>query len=149
MNLKSTKTIRFVAAIVLLFALTSVAFPQSKGRTWLRGTWEGTGYQIDDNSTWTMSLKVSGRRFLIEYPSLGCGGEWRLSSIGSRRARFRERLSHGVDVCSNEGTVVVERLSATQVVFLYYRKGERVVSSSAVLNKKRSERSAPAAGHEE
>lgn len=137
MNLKSTKTIRFVAAIVLLFALTSVAFPQSKGRTWLRGTWEGTGYQIDDNSTWTMSLKASGRRYLIEYPSLGCGGVWRLVSINSRRARFREVLSHGLEACSNEGTVVIERLSATQVIFLYYRKGERVVSSSSILNRKR------------
>lgn len=147
MKLKTSKTFRFVAALCMIFALTSVVLPQSKGRTWLRGTWEGTGYQIDDNSTWTMSLKISGRRFLIEYPSLNCGGEWKLSRINSRRARFTERLNRGVDVCSNVGTVVIERLNATQVIFLYYRKGERAVSSSAILNKKRQGQSAPAAGH--
>ncbi len=136
MNLKSSKTLKAVAAVCLLFALTSVASAKGKARVWLNGTWEGTGYQIDDNSTWTMSLKVKGRRVLIEYPSLNCGGEWRRLSISSRRGRFRERLDHGIDVCSNEGTVVVERLNATQIIFLYYRKGERKVSSSAVLDRK-------------
>ena len=96
-----------------------------------------------------MSLKTSGRRYKIEYPSLNCGGEWRLVSIDSRRARFREVLSHGLEACSNEGTVVVERLSATQVIFLYYSKGEREVSSSSILNRKRRATSAPTAGHEE
>ncbi|HYH87443.1 MAG TPA: hypothetical protein VEX60_18460 [Pyrinomonadaceae bacterium] len=137
MNLKSSKTLKVLASVCLLFALASAAFPQGRGRTWLRGTWEGTGYQIDDNSTWTMSLTASGRRYKIEYPSLNCGGEWRRLSIDSRRARFRERLNRGLDVCSNKGTVVVERLNATQVIFLYYRQGEKVVSSSAILDKKR------------
>jgi hypothetical protein len=137
MNLKSSKTLKVVAAVCLLFSLTSVASSKGRRQVWLSGTWEGTGYQIDDNSTWTMSLKTRGRKFMIEYPSLNCGGEWRLSSINSRRARFRERIKHGLDVCSNQGTVVVERLNATQVIFLYYRKGEPVVSSSAILDRKK------------
>lgn len=137
MNIKSSKTLKAVAAITLLISLTSVAFPKSIGRTWLGGTWEGTGYQIDDNSTWTMSLKVKKGRFLIEYPSLDCGGEWRPLRLNSRRASFRESLKHGQDVCSNEGRVVVERLNATQLMFIYYRKGERLASSSAILNRKR------------
>lgn len=141
--------LKVLAAVCLLFAIATVAFPKGRGRTWLRGNWEGTGYQIDDNSTWTMSLTASGRRYRIEYPSLGCGGEWRLVSINSRRARFRERLNHGQEVCSNEGTVVVERLSATQVIFLYYRKGERVVSSSSILNRKKRATSAPTVSQEE
>jgi hypothetical protein len=149
MNLKSSKMLKVLAAVCLLFALNTVAFPKGRGRTWLRGNWEGTGYQIDDNSTWTMSLTASGRRYRIEYASLGCGGEWRLVSINSRRARFRERLNHGLDACSNEGTVVVERLSYAQVIFIYYRKGERAVSSSSILNRKRRATSAPSTGHEE
>ena len=149
MKLKTSKTFRLLVALCMLLVLTSVALPQSKGRAWLRGTWEGTGYQTDDNSTWTMSLKASGRRYLIEYPSLGCGGAWRLVSTNSRRARFKEVLSHGVDKCSNEGTVVVERLSATQVMFIYYRKGDRSASSSAILNRHKKARSAPAPGQQD
>jgi hypothetical protein len=142
----TSKSLKALLVVFVIFALAPVALPQSKARAWLRGTWEGTGYQMDDNSTWTMLLKASGRRFLIEYPSLDCGGEWKLISINSRRAKFRERLSHGLERCDNQGTVVIERLSTTQVVFLYYRKGERMVSSSSVLNRRRNVRTKPAAG---
>ncbi len=86
---------KLVATICLIICLASVASAQTRAGAWLRGQWEGTGYQIDTNSTWTMSLKVRGRSYLIEYPSLNCGGRWRLVSINANRARFRERITAG------------------------------------------------------
>jgi hypothetical protein len=109
---------------------------QTKTSNWIKGTWEGTGYQTDDQSTWTMRLTARGRRYSIEYPSLNCGGRWRLISANSYRARFRERLDHGQDKCTDNGRVTIERLSRRQVFFLYSNAGTREVTASAVLNRK-------------
>ena len=123
-----------VALLLLLFSGSLAA--QTKAASWLRGTWEGTGYQTDDQSTWTMRVTASGRRVSIEYPSLNCGGRWQLISINRTRARFRERLDHGQEKCADKGNVTIQRLNPRQVVFLYSNAGTREVTASAVLNRK-------------
>ena len=129
---------RILATLVLLLVTTSVVCGQSKNRSrgWLNGTWEGTGYQIDTNSTWTMLLTVKGNRYRIEYPSLKCGGRWRPIKITRSTARFREVLTSGADVCANNGRVAIQRLSRRQIAFRYINQGEIDVTSSAILNRK-------------
>ncbi len=68
-----------VVLIGMLLILIPNTAGQNKQKPWLRGEWEGTGYQTDDNSTWAMKVTVKrlkgGRRvFSIDYPSLNCGG---------------------------------------------------------------------------
>ena len=122
---------------LLLLLACCVASAQSKSNSWIRGTWEGTGYQTDDKSTWEMVLKAGGKRFAIDYPSLSCGGRWQLISISAWRARFRERLDHGQDKCADNGHVLIQRLNRNQILFLYSYQRERTVTASAVLNRKR------------
>ena len=130
---------RSLGTVLIILVTTSVVFGQSKNRNraWLNGTWEGTGYQIDTNSTWTMLLTVKGNRYRIEYPSLKCDGRWRPIRISSTTARFREILTSGVDACANNGTVVVQRLSPRQIAFRYTNQGEVDVTSSSILNRKK------------
>ena len=106
--------------------------------SWMTGTWAGTGYQIDDNSTWTMRLTAHSGRFAIAYPSLNCGGEWVLRRQTGSRAVFTERLSYGKDKCTDNSTVVLERLSQTQLVVLYTNPGEHEVNSSGILKRQLS-----------
>ena len=127
----------------LLLLLASTAAAQSKSTSWQRGTWEGTGYQTDSagDNTWPMTLTIkrfkSGRRtFSIEYPSLSCGGRWRLLSIQGTNARFREELNHGHDNCADKGLVRIERIGR-QLIFLYSNQGSREITASAVLNRKK------------
>lgn len=133
---------RTLAVLGLLLLLTSTAAAQGKSKSWLRGAWEGTGYQTDDDSTWPMRLtitKAKGRRraFSIDYPSLNCGGRWKLLSINQSKARFREQLDHGQDKCTDNGRVVIERIGRGQLIFLYSNQGRREITASAVLNRKR------------
>ena len=107
-------------------------------RLWISGTWEGAGYQIDDQSTWTISLTVHPDKFAVAYPSLNCGGQWELKRLSARRAVFRERLSYGKDKCQDNSTVVIERLSNRQLVFLFTNPGENEVNSSGILNRRRT-----------
>lgn len=130
--------LKTLAALGLLFVLASPAASQSKQSTWLRGVWEGTGYQTDDNSTWPMRLTVTrqkGRVYSIDYPSLNCGGRWKLLSMNSNRARFREQLTYGQDKCSPNGLVVLERKARGQSIFLYSNEGRHEITASAVLNR--------------
>lgn len=123
-------------AIICMSPVTAYA---QKGRSgaWLRGTWEGTGYQIDTDSTWTMRLRVRGGKYLIEYPSLNCGGSWRRLSINSRVATFRERIAVGRGECVDRGRVVIQRLNGRQIAYRFSHKGATEVSASAILNRKR------------
>lgn len=132
----SRTLIRTLGAAVLLLLLAASFSAQTKKTSWLKGTWEGTGYQTDDQTTWTMRVTARGRRVSIEYPSLNCGGRWQLISISGNRARFRERLDHGADKCTNNGNVTIQRLNRRQVFFLYSNAGTRAVTASAVLNRK-------------
>ena len=129
------RSARFAYALVLLATLTSIGQAQTS-RGWLHGSWEGTGYQIDANETWTMNLSVQGNKFVIEYPSLKCHGVWRLLDMESRNARFRERITFGVSGCANNGNVTIERLNRRQIAFRYTYADTREISASAILNKK-------------
>jgi hypothetical protein len=131
--------IKIAGTAVLLLLLSVPLFAQTKSNTWIRGTWEGTGYQTDDQSTWTMLFTARGRKFSIDYPSLNCGGRWQLISIDAYRARFKEKLDHGQDKCTDNGNVVIQRLSKRQVVFFYLNRGTREVTASAVLNRRPSD----------
>ena len=130
---------RIVALLVLLLVTTAVVGGQSnnRNRAWLNGTWEGTGYQLDTNETWTMRLTVKGNRYKIEYPSLNCEGRWRRISINSSRARFREIITRGIEACTNNGKVVVERLSRRQIAYRNINQGDVDVTASAILNRKK------------
>jgi len=101
--------LKIVATIVVLICVTSVVSSQSRTRTerWLNGTWEGTGYQIDNNETWAMKLTVRGKRYKIEYPSLKCGGRWIPLSIDRGRARFTEKIfADDIVAAIREGTML-------------------------------------------
>jgi hypothetical protein len=126
---------RIIATLALIFSITLTGFSQNRS-AWIFGTWEGTGYQTDTDETWTMRFIIKGNKYLIEYPSLKCGGEWRLISINSKEARFRERINYGKDNCVNNGLVVIQRLSNRQVVSLYSNAGSNEITASAVLNRR-------------
>ena len=130
-----------VVLIFLLLVMATIAFPQTKSRTrragsWLNGTWEGKGYQSDTDETWTMRLTVRGDKYLIEYPSLDCGGKWRPVNRSPWTAHFREELTHGADTCTNMGNVVIQRLNRRQIAYRYSNRGSREITASAILNRK-------------
>ena len=127
----------------LLFLLASPIAAQDKNKPWLRGAWEGNGYQTDSEGekTWPMMLTIkrikNGRRmFSIEYPSLSCGGRWRLLRFSGNKAEFREELNHGQDACANKGLVMIERVGG-QLIFLYRNQGSHEITASAVLNRRK------------
>ena len=134
---KKTGTLRLAALFMLLLCAAPSVHPQAGRAPWLNGSWEGTGYQMDTDSTWTMRLTISRGGYSIEYPSLNCGGRWRPVRVGARLARFREEITSGLDACVNRSTVIVQRLTSQQIAVRFYNRGDNKVTSSAILNRKR------------
>jgi hypothetical protein len=60
-----------------------------------------------------------------------------LISVNASRARFREILDHGQDKCADGGNVMIQRLNRNQIMFLYAYKGDKALTASAILNRKR------------
>jgi hypothetical protein len=129
--------IKLALVICLFLFSTLVASAQTKNHRWLDGAWEGTGYQIDENSTWTMSLRITGNKFLISYPSLNCSGVWRLETFNNDVAKFKERITSGLTECADKGNVTIQRLNHRQIAFRYSYNGTSEISASAILNRKK------------
>jgi hypothetical protein len=127
---------RFMITVGFLLLLPVITCGQSKS-SWLQGVWAGTGYQSNDDSKWTMKLTIRKNKYLVEYPSLECGGTWRLVSVSRSRAVFRETITKRPDVCASRGNVVIERLNTGQVGFWYSYRGTNEFVASAILNKQR------------
>lgn len=134
--------IKTLLALSLLALLSLSAFAQTaKSKKhhrpiWMTGTWEGTGYQTDDKSTWTMLLRAHSGKYSISYPSLKCGGKWVVRRLKKNRVLFTELLSYGQEQCQNNGRVVIERLNNNQLMFIYRNPDDREATSSAILNRK-------------
>ena len=126
---------RLTITLGLLLLLPIALSGQSKRSSWLQGNWAGTGYQSDIENTWTMKLSARKNRYTVEYPSLKCGGRWRLVSVSRSRAVFRERIAQGLGECEPRGTFVIVRLNARQLGVWYSYLGKKEVVASAILNK--------------
>jgi hypothetical protein len=131
--------LKIAGLVCLLSLVTSVAYSQRKGHSWMNGEWVGTGFQIDTDSTWTMRLKVEGRRFRIEYPSLKCGGKWILLNASANSARLREKITFNLQQCADNGRVVIQRLNRSQLAFRYQNAGSKEFTASAILNRGKRE----------
>lgn len=96
--------------------------PISKGDLkpeWLEGVWSGTGQQHAPKMTWTVKLTAENNSYTIEYPSLRCAGKWTLVETGEGHAKFKEVITRGLDRCSTDGDILIEKISDNQVSYKY------------------------------
>lgn len=127
---------RFALAAGALLVSAAAVCGQS-GVGWLRGGWEGAGFQTDSRETWPMRLTVKGRTYEVEYPSLECAGRWRLVGLTRRRAVFTETITRGAERCAQRGRFVVERLNSRQLGYWYSYRGSADYVASGILNRSR------------
>lgn len=125
--------------LVLIIASLSAFVPYNRvDITWLDGSWEGVGYQIDA-LPWTIEVdcNIEKERFLIRYPSLNCQGFWTIERTETNQVVFREKIAKGEHTCLLEGVVVVTRVDETHITYTYFEElaGKRVLSAFSTLTK--------------
>ncbi len=71
------------------------------------GVYEGTGYQFNNDGTWTISVNVETTRYYIDYPSLDCGGTLAVEVVSQadQQVEFRETIAYGT--CVDNGLTIL------------------------------------------
>jgi len=127
----------FIVLLTLIFAVTLVEGKAKKNKkaVWLSGVWEGTGYQLNNGSTW--SIKFVGdsenQTYTIEYPSLKCSGTWQAKKISATMAEFVETITVGKTLCLDGGTVIVTRIDERYMTFTYLNPDTNDLGSFSTL----------------
>ena len=105
---------------------------------WMKGTWQGTGNQVD-GQTWEVSLDATKLSMIqIDYPDLDCGGKWKSVRKTENGANLRELLIYGLDKCDQNVEVVLSRVSDEQLKVEYFLKSysEKAIAT-AILTRSR------------
>jgi hypothetical protein len=105
----------------------------------MAGTWTGNGIEAD-TSTWAVQLVVTGNDYAVEYPELGCTGQWDLIQQTATEARFTEVINQPDDpdvdsACASGGDVVVRRLGDTTLTVQWTYPDSAGDTATAVLTK--------------
>lgn len=87
---------------------------------WLKGEWQGIGYQLNTSGNWSIRLKVNDDRYSIAYPSLECSGNWQLEKKSDMKLEFIETITKGTDKCVNKGRIIITKVDENHVTFTYF-----------------------------
>jgi hypothetical protein len=105
------------------------------------GRWHGFGKQ-DDNSRWSIKIAISPNRYLIDYPSLKCGGALKLIKENADSLVFQEDLTYGLEGCYNKGkTVLIKLTNNTIRYYWYHENGGRKAAAGRLIRQVFSKKS--------
>ncbi len=118
-------------------------YPSDYNKKWVDGEFYGTVKQFDINENWTMKLTIEkkgrdifGREnfnFNIDYPSLNCGGKWKIISQEDNKIEFREKLDYGKDICIDSGKAIIEK-KGSEILISFYLPNKNTVYAQGILS---------------
>ncbi len=105
---------------LLYLVLVALLFSSCSSTKWLKGSWGGTGYQIDGH-TWEVALDATDQADIkIDYPSLSCSGEWTILQSEKDFILLKENITTGVDRCDQGNEVEVTRINKNEINVEFY-----------------------------
>lgn len=101
----------------LVFFIVFGLLANAKG---FKGKWKGIGDQIDGHS-WDIVLNFQDKNNIsINYPSLGCSGNWTLQKTATNDNIFIENITEGTDKCDQGCEVHLQKLKRKKLKVVYY-----------------------------
>ena len=86
----------------------------------LQGVWEGSAYQPNTTSNWTIKTTIANNQASIDYPSLRCGGDLTLLKRTANQMQFRETLTYGKSTCVDNGKTVITQNATNTATFEWF-----------------------------
>jgi hypothetical protein len=99
----------FVSSLLLSLSCLADA-GQSDTISRFTGEWQGAGQQ-DNGTQWSIRVNIRPPLYVIDYPSLTCGGVLRLIKTTDTSLVFKETLTYGIAQCINHGDVVLNKVA--------------------------------------
>ncbi|MBR9920690.1 MAG: hypothetical protein GYB31_07600 [Bacteroidetes bacterium] len=112
---------RLFSITILLISLFATSL-NAQEIPWLKGSWHGIGYQAPTDSNWEIVLKYDEDigNLNVSYPSLECGGSWKLVESREGYAEFVEQITEGTENCDNSVKVVVTQIDDEFISVAYF-----------------------------
>jgi hypothetical protein len=110
------------ACIALLMLAPQVYAGERDTLKQFTGEWQGMGTQ-SDGGQWRIRINSRTYGYFVDYPSLVCGGMWRLLKTGDNRLVFKETLTYGIERCLDHGEVVITTITPNK--FSYHWSGTK------------------------
>ena len=120
--------------IVILMVLHSLLNGQNLP-AWVNGIWEGTGFQLNSKTIWSIRFTPGETESRIDYPSLDCGGTWVLEKAEPCKLIFKEFITEGTSRCTNFGKVIITPVDETHISFSYYNPELGILNAFSTLEK--------------
>ena len=89
------------------------------------GEWEGTGKQVN-NTQWTIRVNIHPKLYVIDYPSLICGGKLTLIKSTDTSLVFKETLTYGITRCINHGEVVLNKVAEYEAGYHWFSRKDKL-----------------------
>ncbi|MSP27248.1 MAG: hypothetical protein EXR80_02050 [Methylococcales bacterium] len=89
------------------------------------GEWEGAGKQVD-GSHWSIRVNIRSNLYVIDYPSLTCGGVLTLIKTTDTSLVFKETLTYGIARCINHGEVVLNKIAEHKAGYHWFDKQNKI-----------------------
>jgi len=132
--MKTTKNFLLLLVIVLVsFNLSA----QKKKSEWINGIWRGTGFQLNNSSSWSIRFTASThtKTYAIDYGTLGCSGKWELVSFEENRATFIEKITDGRDKCLDGSTIIIALVNENYVSYSCFSPGGKKLDACSTLER--------------
>jgi hypothetical protein len=100
----------------------------SAGRSWGPGSWSGVGAQRSPALSYPVSVTLTSPTLdpalgvvvgTISYPSFPCGGQLGLIAAGSDELLLAERLTTGLEQCTDQGRVTLSRRTEQRLFYTW------------------------------
>lgn len=109
-------------ATTLLISTNTVSSQEKETPFVFDGVWSGIARLDDDESKRSFPVKITirNKKYSIEYPSLGCGGELHLKLSSSNFMDFREKLTYGKSNCESTKKIAINIHKDNSVHFHWF-----------------------------
>lgn len=98
------------------------------------GIWEGYGKQ-SNGSSWSIKVTIRPDNYLIDYPSLSCGGELTFLKETKDSIEFKENIIYGKNKCVDGGRVKITKINESSARFEWYEWNQVKADAVGKLNK--------------
>jgi hypothetical protein len=112
---------------LLLCVMLLMGFPTS---LWaeepekIYGVWSGVLTEMivagQQYSRYEVTITLEPNHYHVDYDSLGCGGDLRLTRKTGRFLRFQDELNYGLDACSSGGRTELHIIGPERAAFQWF-----------------------------
>jgi hypothetical protein len=114
----------FIGSLLLSLSCFADA-GQSDTLSRFTGEWQGAGQQ-DNGSQWSIRVNIRPPLYVIDYPSLTCGGVLTLIKTTDTSLVLKETLTYGIAQCINHGDVVLNKVAEHKAGYHWFSSRDKM-----------------------